>query len=241
MKNNFEEAILAAHISWQDDLRAAVKTLNGEFLEHLNNNEWLPKNNKIFNAFSLPKNKVKYILLGETPYPREESANGYAFWDNNCYNIWNKEGGLEKQINKATSLRNIIKMLLVEAKLLGNQRKAEDIRKIDHSQLIQTIPDFFEKMMDSGVLLLNASPTLSTTGISKKNETKEWQPFINCILGKIPNSELILFGRLAEEITTLENAKDMKKHISEHPYNISFIDNTVMQQLFSKINPLGIY
>ena len=39
-------------------------------------------------------------------------ANGYAFWDAAVNELWS-DNGLSKAVNRATSLRNFIKMLLV--------------------------------------------------------------------------------------------------------------------------------
>src|SRR5438128_2360838 len=103
----------SVHSSWNECLQRAVARLNSTYLETLaQSTTWLPGPNKIFNAFTLPIEKVNYVLFGESPYPRRESANGYAFWDAAVQELWS-ETGLSKRVNRATSLRNILKMLLV--------------------------------------------------------------------------------------------------------------------------------
>ncbi|MCD8542804.1 MAG: hypothetical protein LRY69_05290 [Gammaproteobacteria bacterium] len=97
-------------------MEQALGRMDEQYLEFLlSDTRWLPGMDKVFNAFMLPFEQVNYILLGESPYPRAASANGYAFWDQSVGEIWSTNG-LSKSVNRATSLRNFIKMLLVAAK-----------------------------------------------------------------------------------------------------------------------------
>src|SRR5690348_5345377 len=103
----------AADPSWQQCLAEALTKMDSAYLEELYANaHWLPGSKNIFNAFSLPVSKTNYVLFGESPYPRAVSANGYAFWDAAVNQLWS-DTGLSKTVNRATSLRNIIKMLLI--------------------------------------------------------------------------------------------------------------------------------
>src|SRR5436190_2193289 len=122
----------AADSSWHECLKEALSKIDSTYLENLYQNpNWLPGHKNIFNAFSLPVNKTNYVLFGESPYPRAASANGYAFWDAAVMELWS-ETGLSKTVNRATSLRNIIKMLLIaEGELLPQQTSQSDIRNID--------------------------------------------------------------------------------------------------------------
>ena len=54
--------------------------------------------------------QVNYVLFGES-LPRRASANGYAFWDA-AVKIMVSFGN-SKTVNRATSLLNILKMLLI--------------------------------------------------------------------------------------------------------------------------------
>lgn len=226
--------LFTADKSWQSILKQALTTLPPNYESELANSEFLPASSAIFNAFSLPLNKVNYILFGETPYPRAISANGYAFWDAAVDQIWSTTG-LSKAVNRATSLRNFIKMLLVANGLLTPPNLSQDdIANIDKSHLIKTLPELFKHFYDKGVLLLNASLVLRT---GKKNtDGKIWQPFMNHILAELyqrrPHVQLILFGQIAKAIDNLPASKPYKKLISEHPYNYSFIFNAEVQQFF---------
>ena len=44
---------------------------------------------------------MRYVLFGESPYPRAQSANGYAFWDAAANSLWAEEGGLHQLLNRA--------------------------------------------------------------------------------------------------------------------------------------------
>lgn len=170
-----------ADSSWQDCLQNALTTMDTNYLNQLyHSNDWLPGPEKIFNAFSQPVNKVNYILFGESPYPRAQSANGYAFWDAAVKELWS-DTGLSKPVNRATSLRNLIKMLLVtEGMLKAEHTTQPDIAKIDKSQMICTNEDLFNNLLKHGFLLLNATPILRSGHVRK--DALAWRPFIKHIM-----------------------------------------------------------
>ena len=89
------------------------------YLDSLENTGFLPTQGRLFAAFSLPVGQVRFVLMGEGPYPREASASGYCFMDGAVQELWSADG-LSKPVNRAVSLRNFIKMLLVDRLLLGN-------------------------------------------------------------------------------------------------------------------------
>ena len=100
------------HSSWMPCLSRGLSAMDPLYLQELQQKkEWLPGNKNIFNAFSLPLTSVNYVLFGESPYPRIDSANGYAFWDAAIHELWS-ETGFNKKVNRATSFRNILKMSL---------------------------------------------------------------------------------------------------------------------------------
>ncbi len=234
--------IQTAHPSWHAVLLHALNKINPDYLLHLTkNDEWLPGPEKIFNAFTLPFDQVKFILFGESPYPRKQSANGFAFWDAAVNEVWSADG-LSKKVNRATSLRNIFKMLLVAEKLLSPENMSQiEITKIDKKNLIQTNHEFFTNLLNHGFLLLNASLVLQKTAVKK--DAAAWYPFIKEILHvliqKNPDLQLILFGQIAKQITPLiENHP--KIFISEHPYNLSFITNPQVIEFFKPLHLLTI-
>ncbi len=227
-------------ISWQPCLQQALKQVEPAYLNTLSQKSgWLPGGKNIFNAFSLPLTKVEYILFGESPYPRAESANGYAFWDNAVKEIWSNNG-LSKSVNRATSLRNFIKMLLVaENELTANDLSQAAIAKVNKHRYVQKLNELFSNMQKKGFLLLNASLVLSDTSVNK--EARYWLPFMQTILAYLskqrPAVKLLLFGNIAKIISKMSVSQPFDCLISEHPYNVSFITNRDIVELF---NPLHL-
>ncbi len=73
-------ALAGVHSQWRPLLEKALKTMDPDYLHALtHSDDWLPGKASLFAAFSLPLDDRRYLLLGESPYPRAQSANGYAF------------------------------------------------------------------------------------------------------------------------------------------------------------------
>jgi uracil-DNA glycosylase len=227
--------------SWQPTINDALTQINPDYLDKLYQSpDWLPGPEKIFNAFSLPVEKVNYVLFGESPYPRAQSANGYAFWDAAVADIWSPTG-MSKTVNRATSLRNIIKMLLIAEGLLDpNETTQEAISKIDKQHLVQTNHAFFTNLLNHGFLMLNATLVLQSTPV--KRDARAWRPFLSQVMASLleqrPKAELLLFGNIANEIDPLITKPGIKKLYAEHPYNISFIHNPEIMAFFKPLHLL---
>lgn len=238
---NFYNLVQSAHPSWHECLNRGLSNMDADYLKELSRSDhWLPGPTKIFNAFSLPINKVNYVLFGESPYPRSESANGFAFWDAAVTNLWS-ETGMSKKVNRATSLRNILKMLLIAEDVLDKKNiQQSDIAKVNKEQFVQTSHELFTNFIKHGFLLLNATPILHARFPQK--DARAWQPFtkelLDCLLEKRPQTKLILFGRIANSINNLVDMKAITKLIAEHPYNHSFITNPIVLNFFRPLHLL---
>jgi len=79
----------------------------------------------------------------------------------------------------------------------------------------------------------------SSKGDSKKH-VKKFKPFISSLLRQIKdeNIKLILFGSMAKEIEKFESSGDFERFYCEHPYNVSFITNKKVQELFNQMKLL---
>lgn len=230
-----------ADISWQHCLQRGLQKLDSDYVTQLNQcKNWLPGQEKIFNAFTLPLDQVNYVLFGESPYPRCESANGYAFWDAAVTELWS-ESGFSKKVNRATSLRNILKMLLVAEGLLDkNDISQKAIAKINKKNLVHTNKEFFSNLLKQGFLLLNATPVLQA-GPPRK-DAEAWQPFIkellDCLLQARPQTQFILLGRIANTLGPLIPEWVTQKLYAEHPYNLSFITQQKILDFFKPLHLL---
>ena len=243
-----EEFISRANIheQWKDILIDALQSVDTDYLTELvQSNDWLPGLENIFSAFRRDRQNLRYILIGESPYPRAESANGIAFYDAAVDALWS-ETGLSKPINRATSMRNIIKTALlaegfIEADPEGKISQAS-IALVDKTGMIQTMGDLFQVLQARGFLMLNATPVLHSMR-KPVIEAKYWQGFLERLLELLaPSLEhpltLVLWGKIAETIESLELPENYQKLVSEHPYNLSFIHNREMQELFREIGVL---
>jgi len=230
------------HSSWHTILESSLSALDDDYLEFLKNDKnYFPDQDNFLNAFkTLSLEKTKYILFGQDPYPRKESAIGYAFIDGKVGNIFS-ENGLSKEVNRATSLRNFIKMALVCDGKLKDDFSKDAVSEVDKTSYIKTIDQLRKNFEKNGVLLLNMALVFTDKKDSKRH-IKEWHSFVKMLLLNIKdhNIELILFGKMAEVLEKIDEAKCLKKHIMPHPYNISFITDTNAQKLFKPMNLLSL-
>lgn len=252
---SLNKALELAHASWQpiliDGLKAVAAADPG-YLPSLAESSYLPTQGRIFVAFAKPLDEVGYVLVGEGPYPREESATGVCFMDGAVESLWS-EKGLSKQVNRATSLRNFMKMLLVADGLLeAGNTSGEAIAKISAkaraigSPFIQTLTELQGNLTRHGFLLLNAS-LVFRPDVPPVRDARAWRPFLEVVLNalvthfKEKNAQpptLVLWGKIAEQLGALKVMPLFPSAISEHPYNLSFIDNKTMQELFAPMHLL---
>jgi uracil-DNA glycosylase len=242
-------ALDLADASWRPHLLAgleAVAAANPAYLAGLAADAFLPTEGRMFAAFALPLPAVRYVLVGEGPYPRAASATGVCFMDGAVGDLWSAEG-LSKPVNRATSLRNFMKMLLVADGQLqpggtgGAQMAPVAARARLDAATIQTLPDLQANLTAQGFLLLNASLVFRTT-VKPAIDAKGWLPFLQVVLqalaGVTPPPTLVLWGKIAEELKKLPETARFPHASAEHPYNLSFIEHAGMQALFGPMRLL---
>jgi uracil-DNA glycosylase len=227
------------HSSWHNTLSHAQNAMDPDYLQALKSADYLPDSRCLYNAFSISKEQVRFILFGESPYPRKESANGYAFWDQRVHALWSSTG-LSTAVNRATSLRNFIKMLLIASKRLDpNDLSQAAIAALKKEEMIQTNDELFQGLLKHGFLLLNASLIFRKGQVA--DDAKQWFPFIKTILESFLKQKnkpkLLLFGKIAGKILQLEAAQQFPSLIAEHPYNLSFAQN---KGIINEFEPLQL-
>nr|WP_284498327.1 uracil-DNA glycosylase family protein [Legionella maioricensis] len=233
-----DSIIDACHPEWRILISNAIDQMDNNYLKQLlDDRTWLPGLNHLFAAFSLSLSQTRYVLLGESPYPRTSSANGYAFWDNAVGDLWSPQG-LSKPVNRATSLRNWIKMLLVARGDLTTDTSQQAIAQIDKTGLVHTAEQLFRGMMRQGILLLNATLVYSEGMVPY--HARQWKPFMKVLLEQLavvkPTVQLILLGKMAE---TIPQDKLSVGLAAEHPYNVSFITNQLVIEFFQPLDLLS--
>lgn len=236
----------AVHEDWRPILHQALLTLDSDYLESLLQDDgWLPGADRLLAAFQRDRNGVSYLLIGESPYPRRESANGIAFYDAAVGNLWSDQG-LSKAVNRATSLRNIVKTALVaEGHLQKNSagKVTQDaIAGLDKHGLVVTLGELFDNLQQAGFLMLNATPVLHPQR-KPAIEARYWLEFLECLLHLVAQDSpqpvtLLLWGRIAKLVEAMPASRAYHRLVCEHPYNISFIDNPDMLQLFARLRVL---
>jgi uracil-DNA glycosylase len=252
------DAIDAAHSSWRPALLAGLEALaqaDANYLPALATDVYMPTEGRLFAAFAQPLDAVRYVLVGEGPYPRVASATGFCFMDGAVGDLWSQEpaGGLSKQVNRATSLRNFMKMLLVADGQLSVQHTTGDAMaqialkaRASSSPLIQSLSELQNNLSQQGFLLLNAA-LVFRSHVPPVKEAKAWLPFLQVVLGTLAQhaeqhgktpATLVLWGKIAEQINAYSVAASFPKAVSEHPYNLSFIGNVAMQALFGPMHLL---
>ncbi|TAK92112.1 MAG: uracil-DNA glycosylase [Burkholderiaceae bacterium] len=249
------EQLALADPSWRPVLHAglmAMMEMQPDYLPALAADQYLPTQGRMFAAFAQPLSGVRYVLIGEGPYPREQSATGVCFMDGAVQSLWS-ENGLSKQVNRATSLRNFIKMLLVaDGQLVSDNTGGEAMARISAqaraigAPWIQTLPQLQANLTAQGFLLLNAT-LVFRPHVPPVKEAKAWLPFLRTVLAglcsPVQNKNqalptLVLWGKIAASVQALESATAFPQAVSEHPYNLSFIANRTMQNLFGPLRLL---
>ena len=230
------------HSSWEESLARAFRELSPAYREYLERDrDYHPPLTRLFAAFeTLPREKVRYILFGQDPYPRRESAIGYAFIDGRVKEIFS-ESGLSREVNRATSLRNFIKMaLLARGDLDATETSQQSIARLDKSALIGSIDQLREKFEKSGVLLLNTALVFSSKEESRRH-IREWRPFVERLLSDLApiDPTLILFGTHAKALKRLKGVERFDSIELEHPYNHTFITNPRALELFGPMELLA--
>jgi uracil-DNA glycosylase len=230
------------HCSWQQTIENAYGQIDESYRLYLETDrEYFPKQDRYFSAFGeLPREKVRYILFGQDPYPREESATGYAFIDGRVSGIFG-DRGLSKEVNRATSLRNFIKMaLLARGDLTSKDTSQEAIARLDKSSMIESIGELRVNFEKNGVLLLNTALVFSSKAESRAH-IKAWQPFVEKLLAEMRDVDptLILFGAHAKALKKLKGIKEFRTIELEHPYNHTFISNPEALKLFGPMELLA--
>jgi len=143
-----------------------------------------------------------------------------------------------------------MKMLMVADGLLKpDQTTGEAVARVavnamlPGSGFIQALPDLQDKLTGEGFLLLNAA-LVFRPHVPPVREAKAWRPLLEVVLEALasragqPAPTLVLWGKIAQWLDGLPALAAFPRTVAEHPYNLSFIQNPDMQQLFGPMHLL---
>jgi len=121
---------------------------------------------------------------------------------------------------------------------LSNQSRKQD------TSLIGTLAQLQSNLEQHGFLLLNASLVFRPE-VQPKLDAKAWLPFLQEILAFLLRQQqsaspdlikLVLWGKIAELLKQIPEAGQFPQLVSEHPYNLSFIQNQTMQRFLPRLS-----
>lgn len=181
----------------------------------------LPSKNKIFAAFErVEPKRVRAVLLGEDPYPRETSACGIAFLDAEITS-WDSK-------TRGNSLKHIHKALLIQRGLADYSTPLAACREASKAANFSSPRELFELWLSQGVLLLNTALTFSSAE-DKAAHFAFWQPFMLAALSRLEKEQqpyYILWGKKAQAWAERIGVASSERVIAQgHPtYQHHFLD-----------------
>ena len=217
----FKDRLLRdVHCSWRELLSDALDRLDTAFLDSLESDAhiWLPGPDNCFAAFSVPRCEVNVVWLGESPYPRENSANGLSFYDGEVTDLFRNGRGLHPM---GTSLRNILKAWFVAIGCLEEDETNQgDIDRMCKERLISNLSDLFNRGKTNGWLWLNTAlslwPDPNEARPSLRLQICKWLPLIETVLRDVserrPESRVVLLGEFAREFAYIVDTPLIAPH-----------------------------
>ncbi len=204
---------------WEIFLRAFIDPevlYNNLYILLKNKKEIMPDRHLIFNVFNyMNPEDVQCVLYGEDPYPRPASAIGVAFWDAEIKAWSDKTNG--------SSLKNILKALLIDKKLADYNTSIAQCREIVLAENLPPPMEMFKSWLNQGILLINTAMTF-TGKQDKKEHFDFWKPFHLALIRALNNRRespyYILWGNKARrwEESILQTIDDQNKIIRHgHP------------------------
>ena len=96
-----------------------------------------------------------------------------------------------------------------------------------------------QRLIEHGFLLLNAS-LVFRPHVAPVKDARAWLPFFETVLRALAAKQptLVLWGKIAEQLNKLPEVQALPQIVCEHPYNVSFIANKQMHELFGPMKLL---
>jgi uracil-DNA glycosylase len=206
----FDAQTICYHSSWERFLTPAVYSVL-EQISSVIGNDYTPATQKVFRFFAIDPARIKYIIIGQDPYPQPGIATGRAF-EVNGFRDWTAP-------LPNGSLRNILKLLHQNQRQREKPASIEEIREDILSNRFKILPpsELFAAWENQGVLLLN---TALTCRLNAPNSHAElWLPFTQQLIVYLkqnyPSIIWLLWGKSAWQLC--ESIPVDRKLNSFHP------------------------
>ena len=197
MTFNFKNHDIEVHDSWEPFFRDNINEL--QKVEKDIGNDFTPNAENVFKIFKLPLNEIRFIIIGQDPYPQRGVATGRSFEIMN--DSWS-------YINK--SLEAILVSLHYH--MTGDLKGyCEILQKIKSNKWSICPPDriFTELESQSGCFFLNKTLTCK---VNNKNAHESiWNDFTTGLVSHIAtniNPKWLLWGNVAQKLESLIDRKD---------------------------------
>ena len=221
------------HASWIDLLREQLQCLDHAFADELEADPaWLPGADRCLAAFAVPRGDVRVVWLGESPYPRTDSATGLSFQDGAVGEIFRDDGRLAVGINRATSLRNVLKAWFVATNRLDvGATSSRHVKNMDRDGIVARLDEVFDRGRQCGWLWLNAGLSFRPAR-PKAAQIRAWEPLVNFVLRDVSarSARVALMGRFAERF----EPASAEPLLSVHPRREEFIENPDVRELLRR-------
>lgn len=242
----FKNSLLSnVHCSWIELLSDALRHVDPELLDKLESDAaWLPGPDCCFAAFSsVPRCDVKVVWLGESPYPRPNSATGLSFYDGRAQGLFRANGELNGS-TIGTSMLNILKAWFVaigrltidndnpDLPSIGIKEDQQAIRKMNRTNLINGMSELFTRGQAHGWLWLNATlsvwPESDGAPLNVRQQTCMWLPLIKTVLRDVSDrrAKVVLLGEHAKEFAYMVD----DPLTATHPRNYCFVRDVPMRK-----------
>jgi uracil DNA glycosylase len=196
-------------------------------LKHIRSNvgeNFVPFDPFVFKCFEIAKSQVKFVLVGQDPYPQKGHATGRSF---------------ERNIDNWSEANKSLHAMLASIYYHENREFktiTNILNEIENGRYDVSAPKDIFKEWESkyGVLFLNRS---LTTELGKKNAHAQlWKPFTESVvkyLSKDHSIKWLLWGKEAQELEEyIENKSSIIKTI--HPAAFSYAEGTDSEEMLKR-------
>ena len=185
-----------AHSSWNTFFSENTKKLE-EIYQKISCEDYTPSEENVLKFSRMPLESIKYVILGQDPYPAKNAATGLAF------EVFGLRDWCEPFAQ--VSLKNILRLIYLS--YFEELVSWKDLKELIKSGRFPVLPPdkLFKSWNRQGVLLLNTSLTckIGESDSHKKLWAGFTQSLISYISRNVPDAVWFLWGNNAKQYAEL--------------------------------------